>query len=375
MTLTSVLGRRAVNRATLDRQLLLRRADMTAIDAIEHLVGMQAQAPRAPFVGLWCRVAGFGHEELSELVTSRAAVRASLMRATIHLVSARDCLRLRPLVQPVLASGFSASPFARNVNGVDLDAVLAAGRALLEKRPRTRTELARELTGGWPDRDAESLAYAVSYVIPLVQVPPRGTWTGAGQARFTTVEAWLGRAPSPPGLPVDEMLLRYLGAFGPASVMDVQTWCGLTRLGEVAERLGPRLRRFRDENGRELLDLPDAPRPDPDTPAPPRFLPEYDNLLLSHADRSRVVVDGRTVPLYPGNGGVRGELLVDGFWRANWAISRDGTGATLTIEPFRPLSKRDSTAVTREGLRLLAFAAAGADSHDVRISAAIGGRA
>jgi hypothetical protein len=367
LTLTSVLGRRAVNRATLDRQLLLRRADMTAIDAIEHLVGMQAQAPRAPFVGLWCRLAGFRHEELSELVTSRAAVRGSLMRATIHLVSARDCLALRPLVQPVLASGFSASPFARNVNGVDLDAVLAAGRALLEERPRTRTELARELTGRWPDRDAESLAYAVSYLMPLVQVPPRGTWTGAGQATFTTVEAWLGRAPSPSGLLVDEMLLRYLGAFGPAGVMDVQTWCGLTRLGEVAERLGPRLRRFRDENGRELLDLPDAPRPDPDTPAPPRFLPEYDNLLLSHADRSRVVVDGRTVPLYPGNGGVRGELLVDGFWRANWAIGRDGTGATLTIEPFRPLSKRDSAAITREGLRLLAFAAAGADSHDVRV--------
>ncbi|HYU04298.1 MAG TPA: winged helix DNA-binding domain-containing protein [Jatrophihabitantaceae bacterium] len=375
MTLTSVLGRRAVNRATLDRQLLLRRADMTAIDAVEHLVGMQAQAPRAPFVGLWCRLAGFRHKELSELVTSRAAVRASLMRATIHLVSARDCLSLRPLVRPVLESGFSASPFARHVDGVDLDAVLAAGRALLEERPRTRTELARELTRRWPDRDAESLAYAVSYLMPLVQVPPRGTWTGAGQATFTTVEAWLGRAPSPSGLSVDGMLLRYLGAFGPASVMDVQTWCGLTRLGEVAERLGSRLRRFRDENGRELLDLPDAPRPDPDTPAPPRFLPEYDNLLLSHADRSRVVVDRRIVPLYPGNGGVRGELLVDGFWRANWAISRDGTGATLTIEPFRPLSKRDSAAVTREGLRLLAFAAAGADSHDVRINAAIGGRA
>jgi len=358
-----------VNRATLDRQLLLRRAELTAIDAIEHLVGMQAQAPRAPFVGLWCRVAGFGHEELSELVTSRAAVRASLMRATIHLVSARDCVMLRPLVQPVLVNGFSASPFGRNLAGLDLDVLLAAGRALLDERPRTRSELARLLTGRWPDRDAESLAYAVSYLLPLVQVPPRGTWTGAGQATFTTVEAWLGRAIPAPGS-LDEMLLRYLGAFGPAGVMDVQTWCGLTRLGEVAERLGPRLRRFRDENGRELLDLPDAPRPDPDTPSPPRFLPEYDNLLLSHADRSRVVVDGRIVPLYPGNGGVRGELLVDGFWRANWAISRNSAGATLTIEPFRPMSKRDSAAATREGLRLLAFAAADAESHDVRIARA-----
>ena len=373
--MTPLLSRRAVNRATLDRQLLLRRADMTGIDAIEHLVGMQAQAPRAPFVGLWCRLAGFGHDELSQLIMSRQAVRASLMRATIHLVSARDCLRLRPLVQPVLASGFSASPFARNLNGVDLDAVLAAGRALLEERPRTRTELARELTGRWPDRDAESLAYTVSYLVPLVQVPPRGTWTGSGQAKFTTVETWLRTsAPRSPGS-LDELMLRYLGAFGPASVMDVQAWCGLTRLGEVAERLGPRLRRFRDESGRELLDLPDAPRPDPDTPAPPRFLPEYDNLLLSHSDRSRVVVDGRVVPLYPGNGGVRGELLVGGFWRANWAISRGDGTATLTVEPFGPLSKRDSAAVTREGLRLLAFAVDGADAHDVRIAATIGEQA
>jgi len=374
LTLIPVLSQRAVNRATLDRQLLLRRADLTAIDAIEHLVGMQAQAPRAPFVGLWCRLAGFRHEELSELVTSRGAVRAALMRATIHLVSARDCLLLRPLVQSVLTSGFWASPFARNVNGIDLDPLLAAGRSLLEERPRTRSELARELTGRWPDRDAESLAYTVSYLLPLVQVPPRGTWAGAGQATWTTVETWLGRDASP-DLSVDGLMLRYLAAFGPASVMDVQTWCGLTRLGEIAERLGARLRRFRDENGRELLDLPDAPRPDPDTPAPPRFLPEYDNLLLSHADRSRVIVDGRTVPLYPGNGGVRGELLVGGFWRANWAISRRDGVATLTVEPFGRLSTRDSTAVTREGLRLLAFAAAGAGSHDVRIAAAIGDRA
>jgi Winged helix DNA-binding domain len=165
----------------------------------------------------------------------------------------------------------------------------------------------------------------------------------------------------------DELLLRYLGAFGPATAMDAQAWCGLTRLGEVAERLGRRLLRFRDPNGRELLDLPEAPRPDPDTPASPRFLPEYDNLLLSHADRSRVVPNGRMVPLYPGNGGTRGELLVDGTWAANWAITRaDGT-ATLTVEPFSRLPHR--AAVSAEGLRLLAFVAPGA-AHDVRVAPA-----
>ncbi len=367
MSRPDVLSRRAINRATLDRQMLLRRADRSAADAIEHLVGMQAQAPRAPFVGLWTRLAGFRHEDLSQLVTSRDAVRAALMRRTLHLVSARDCLRLRPLMQPVLESGFWASPFARHVRDIDVDALLAAGRAALEAKPRTRVALSRELAAEWPDRDPESLAYTVSYLVPLVQVPPRGTWTGSGQATWTTVDAWLGSR-SAPALKVDELVLRYLGAFGPASVMDVQAWCGLTRLAEVADRLGRRLRRFRDEGGRDLLDLPDAPRPDTDIPAPPRFLPEYDNLLLSHADRTRVVVDGEQVPLYPGNGGSRGELLVDGFWQANWAISRENGAATLTIDPFRRLTKRDTSAVTREGLRLLDFVAPDAQPHDVRVT-------
>jgi hypothetical protein len=339
---------------------------MPAFDAIEHLVGMQAQAPRAPFVGLWSRLAGFRHDELSRLVTSREVVRLAVMRRTLHLVSARDSRRLRPLLQPVLESGFWSSPFARHVKGIDLEALLQAGRTALEERPRTRKQLSQQLTGRWPDRDPESLAYAVSYLVPIVQVPPRGTWTGTGQATWTTVDAWLGTGRSA-ALPVDTLVLRYLGAFGPASVMDVQAWSGLTRIADVAKRLGRRLRRFRDESGRELLDLPDAPRPDPETPAPPRFLPEYDNLLLSHADRTRVVVDGEQVPLYPGNGGTRGELLVDGFWQANWAISRDQGVATLTVEAFRPLPKRDIAEVRREGLRLLAFAAAEAESHEVRV--------
>lgn len=364
--MSDVLDRRALNRATLARQLLLERADLRPADALEHLVGMQAQAPRAPFVGLWSRLLDFRHEELSALVTSRAAVRAALQRRTLHLVNARDCLAMRPLLQPLLESGYRASPFARRVAGVDLDAVRRAGQALLDERPLSRVELGRALIERWPDADEEALAYAVSYLAPLVQVPPRGTWTGAGAVKWTTVRAWLG-ADAPPPMSPDELMLRYLGAFGPATVMDAQAWCGLTRLGEVAERLGPRLRRFHDPEGRELLDLPEAPRPDPDIPAPPRFLPEYDNLLLSHADRSRVVPNGRMVPLYPGHGGARGELLVDGTWAANWAITRADGAATLTIEAFGRLSRR--AAVSAEGRRLLAFVAPGA-AHDVRVAPA-----
>jgi hypothetical protein len=360
-----VLSQRAINRATLDRQLLLERAARPAAATIEHLVGMQAQAPRAPFVGLWTRLVDFGPAELDELVESRQAVRTSLMRGTLHLVSAADCLGLRPILQPVLERGYWASPFGRAVKGMNVDALLDFGRALLDERPRTRMELGRELVTRWPDRSADALAYTVSYLEPLVQIPPRGTWTGSGQATWTTVESWLGGA-SAPRLTVDDLLQRYLGAFGPATVMDAQAWCGLTRLGEVASRLGDRLRRFRDADGRELLDLPSAARPDPDTPAPPRFLPEYDNVLLSYADRSRVVPDGRAVPLWPGNGGTRGEVLVDGRWAANWRISRLGGAATLTTEPFERLARRDVAAVAAEGAALLAWAAPGL-APDVRM--------
>lgn len=365
-----VLSRRALNRALLERQLLLRRAKLSAAKTIEHLVGMQAQVPRDPYVGLWSRLDGFRPDELSRLISERRAVRAPLMRTTLHLVTARDCLALRPVLQPVLERVFyTGSPFGRRLAGVDIEALLAAGRTLIEEEPRTAAVLGKLLQERWPDRDAASLAYAIRFLVPVVQVPPRGLWGGSGQATWTSVESWLRRPLRSETTP-DAMILRYLAAFGPASVKDVQTWCWLTRLSGVMERLRARLRTFRDEAGTELFDLPDAPRPDPQTPAPPRFLAEYDNIFLSHADRSRIIDDEfRAYLLARSEIGLAG-FLVDGFGAGTWKIARSNGDAVMTIELREPLTKQDRTAVAEEGARLLAFLAAEAGTRDVQFTAA-----
>jgi hypothetical protein len=358
-----------LNRALLARQMLLNRVKLSAAAAIERLVAMQAQVPDHPYAGLWSRLEGFQHEDLSRLVETRRAVRASMHRCTIHLVTTRDYLRLRPLFQPVLERGFeSGSPFGRQITGVDRQALLAAGRELLAERPLTVSELARELGKRWPDMPPEPLAYAVRYMEPLVFVPPRGTWGGRGLVRVTTAEAWLGR-PIGPSSTVGDLVTRYLSAFGPATVLDMQAWSGMTRVGEVFERLRRRLLTFRDERGRELFDVPSAPRPDPDTSAPPRFLPDYDNILLAHADRTRILGPGQHLGMFTSNAVMKGSLLLDGFVRAIWIPIKGEGSRKLVITPFdEPIRKQERGPVVEEGLRLLAFLAPG-ERHSVHFDA------
>jgi hypothetical protein len=362
-TSPKVLSQRARNRALLERQLLLRRVRRPAAEVVEHLVGMQSQEPRDPYVALWTRLEDFDPHELGRLVADRQMVRSPLMRTTLHLVSADDCLTLNPLLRPVLERGFwTGTPFGRRIKGVDVDAVLAAGRALLDERPRTTAQLRAHLGQRWPDHDASSLAYGVHHLVPVVQVPPRGVWGRKGVPTWATTEHWLGRpvdlAPS-----VDQVVLRYLAAFGPASVMDVQTWSGLTRLREVADRLRPCLRSFRDEAGRELLDLPDAPLPDPDTPAPVRFLPEYDNVVLGHADRSHITAGAAA--RWPSDGLHWSPLLVDGFVGGAWRATQERGTATLVVKPFDRLP--DPAEMEEEATRLLEFLAPEAGRRTVEL--------
>jgi Winged helix DNA-binding domain len=332
---------------------------------IERLVGMQAQEPENPYVALWLRLEDFRPSDLSELIAERLAVRAQLMRGTIHLVSARDCLAIHPLTQPLLARVFGSS-WGKGLAGADVREVTAAGLELLTERPRTRAQLRDLLVPRWPDADPAALAQAITFNLPLVQVPPRGLWGTSAQATWAPAETYLGEPlatdPSP-----DDLVWRYLAAFGPASPADVRTWCGLTGLREVIDRLRPRLRALRDENGRELLDVPDGPLPDPETPAPPRFLPEYDNVMLAHAERSRVLSGQGPGEPFP-TGKWIGTLMVDGFYRANWKAEPDGPAATLTIDRFTPLpGDPPGTAeeIEAEGLALLRFIAPDADERRV----------
>ncbi len=354
-----ILGPRALGRATLARQLLLRRDGRSALDAVEHLVGLQAQVPRDPYLALWSRLDGFGPETLSELLLERRVVRTTVMRATIHLVSADDILRLRPLMQPVLDAELARHPeFAPSLDGVDLGPILEHARELFSDRPRTGPELRAALGERFPTLDAAAIAYACRCKLPLVQVPPRGLWGHSAQVTTTTAEAWLGRLLDSRSS-LDDVVLRYLAAFGPATVADVTTWCRLTGMRAVLERLRPRLRTFRDESGRELFDLPDAPRPDPDTPAPTRYLPEYDNALLSHADRSRFVSERAREGAARVTTRVQGAVLHDGMLAAVWR-QEPGVPVTLVVTPVVRLSKRAAASIEAEGRRLARFLGDGA---------------
>ena len=363
-----VLSLRALNRATLARQMLLERRKLSVVQAVERLAGLQAQAPNPPYVGLWSRLEGFRREQLTEALKQRRIVRMSTMRATLHLMAARDALAWRPLLEPVHRRGLLGN-HTRALEGIDHAAVVGAGRALLDESPLTSSELGQALAARWKDREPASLAALIRNNLPLVHLPPAGSWNSHQGAQLQPIGHWLGESAADVAAATqDDLLLRYLAAFGPATLADAGAWSGLTGWKAVAERLRPQLRVFTGAQGQELFDLPRAPRPDPDTPAPPRLVAEWDNLLLSHVDRSRVMSEAHRARVFTVNGIVRGTVLLDGFVAGVWKIERAKHAATVVLEPFARWSKADRLGVQEEAMRLLAFASdAEGQRHAVRV--------
>ncbi|MEV4167545.1 winged helix DNA-binding domain-containing protein [Nonomuraea dietziae] len=362
----TVLDTRALNRATLARQLLLDRADMPVLDAVAHLCGLQAQEPQEPFVGLWSRLRAFDPAVLSALLTGRSVVRTHLMRRTVHLLAADDVLAWRARHDIMLRQRV-LGVYRRELAGVDLDELARAGRAVMaDDEPRSMAELARALAERWPAPGQRALGeMLVAALLPVAQLPPRGLWRARAGVRNVLLSSWLGREIDPPAPegsdPVGEALVRrYLAAFGPATTADLRAWCGLAGLPGAVAAIREELVAFRDERGRELLDLPDAPRPDPDTPAPVRFLPAFDNAILGYHDRSRIIDDahrGLSVA------GAR-VVLVDGRVAATWSVK----AGAVTVTPLRRFSRADRTTVAEQGRALAAFLSDG-DGHRVEIAA------
>jgi hypothetical protein len=367
---TAPLDRRTLNRTLLARQLLLERADKDAEETVAHLLGLQSQAPASAYPGLWSRLARFEFAELGKLLTERRVVRLVLMRNTVHLATAADALVLRPWLQPALDRGFRSSQWAAGVAGVDRAELLAYGRELLaaggtaEQAPGP-AELRTALSERFPAADPASLVNALRVWAPLVQVPPRGLWGGVGGPRYALLDDWAGAPlaePDPAGL-----VRRYLAAFGPATPADMQKWSGLTGLKRVFTGLD--LRTYQAEDGRVLYDLPEAELADPSVAVPARFVTDFDNLVLSHADRTRVLADEHRSRVMTVNGIIRGTVLVDGFVGGTWRFERGGDTAAVVVTPFAPLSRADRAALSEDGGRLLAASDPGAANREVRFEA------
>jgi hypothetical protein len=337
--------------------MLLAREPVPAVEAIERLAGLQAQEPKPPFIGLWSRVEGFGREDLHAALGDGSAVRGLLMRATLHTVSGRDFAAFRAPLQTTMSAAFGG---VRVAKGVDLEPVLPVARELLAECPRTMGELRALLSERFPDINDRALGYGVRTHVPLTMVPSDDRWGFPRDAEFALAEA--GDDDSP-----EQLVLRYLAAFGPATAADAQTWSGVKGLKAVFEELRPELTLLSDDRGRELFDLPDAPRPDGETPAPPRLLPEFDNLVLAHTDRTRILDDDHRPLVVTKNLRVRATALVDGRVAATWKSERKGKKATLTIEPFGKLPKAASEVLAADAEALLRFVEEDAASFDVRL--------
>ena len=363
----TTITNRALNRALLARQMLLAREETTAVDAIARLVALQAQLARPPFAGLWTRVEGFRRTELSAALNDRSVVRVTSLRGTLHLMTAADYVAFRGALQPMLTRGMQGILRDRATT-LDMKKLETEARKFFGKAPATFDALRKHLELKFPGGDERAMAYAIRTHLPLVQVPTDATWAFPAAASFTLADAWLSTQVSTVTTPADTLVLRYLAAFGPATVADAQAWSGLGPLRDVFESLRPALVTFRDERKRELFDLPTAPRPDPDTPAPVRFVADFDNLVLAHDDRTRIIAAEHRPRITTKNLQVRATILVDGMVAGTWKSERKRKTAVLVIEPFGVIGKRMRALLEAEGESLLTFLEEDATDREIRWS-------
>jgi hypothetical protein len=352
---SAAITKRQLNRALLARQMLLERQKATPLAAIERLVGMQAQIPRPPFGGLWTRLDNFERDDLLRLLREKKVLRATAMRATIHLLTASDYCLLRPALAEMLAGGASSVVGKRLAGSPTREELLDLGRDFFGNTPGPFEEFRSLLKRTYPTGDERAMAYAVRLGLPLAMLPSDVTWGFPANAGFCLAEKWLGRKIPVESPPPEKIALRYLAAFGPATPADAQTWSGMRAWRQVFERLRPSLVTFTDEKKRELFDLPDAPRPDEDTPAPIRFLPEYDNVLLGHADRARIISDQDRKRILTANLIVIGSFLVDGFVAGGWKVADKKKTAVLTLTAFTKLTKKTVSQLEEEGVAMVRF--------------------
>lgn len=360
------LDLRQLNRATLARQCLLERSDAGVVEVIRRVGGLQAQTPANPMVALWSRVAGFRRDQLLDAVREGRLVRGTTLRGTLHLHALDEYRELRMTLQPMLDA--LVNSLRRRVRDEDLEPAFELGRSMLEERPRTIGELKRAFGERFPDSEAQALGNLVRYRMQLLMVPDLGTPNGwPNVARFAPATSIIGGHLAAKPRP-DLVLRRFLETLGPGTARDAQVWSGVRGLRQVAARMldAGELVTIRTFDDRELLDRADAPRPDGDEPAAVRFLPMWDNLLLSHADRTRVIAEDHRAYLSSSNGMPPPTFLVDGFVQGVWQAERSGATATLRLTSFGRTTRAAQDAIVAEGDALLAFLEPGATERRVR---------
>jgi hypothetical protein len=363
-----ILTNRQLNRATLARQMLLERSDMSIADAVRFLGGLQAQQSNDPYIGLWSRLDGFTHEALTELIVDKTLARATTMRGTLHLHTADDLVGFRALVQSYLMATWR-SGFRKRFAGQDEKAVHREGLKVLKQGPTTIGAVGKALHEKFPEAEALALAVFIQMRETLIQVPPTRVWGNGSAPQLERAEIWLGKLK--PTLSRLDLVRRYLAAYGPATIQDMQTWCRLTKLSAEFRALDSELVSFEDEDGRVLYDLPDAPRPSADTPAPIRFLPLYDNAYLGFDNRRRMLmdIDLKRLNMFAN---FKPAVLIDGVIAGGWVVSRKKDAARLEIEPYHKLNRKQVRELEQEGEPFLRFMEEQAKEYVVEVQSFAG---